>query len=83
LMTMPPPEVDPRPLFEQLRDLRDRIADELGRALPVLSMGMSGDFETAIACGATHVRIGTAIFGERPKTEPTSEPDNRAAGRGA
>ena len=66
LMTMPPPEVDPRPLFEQLRDLRARIADELGRALPVLSMGMSGDFETAIACGATHVRIGTAIFGERP-----------------
>jgi uncharacterized pyridoxal phosphate-containing UPF0001 family protein len=36
----------------------------------VLSMGMSGDFEAAIACGATHVRIGTAIFGERPKTEP-------------
>ncbi len=66
LMTMPPPEVDPRPLFEQLRDLRARIADELGHALPVLSMGMSGDFETAIACGATHVRIGTAIFGERP-----------------
>ncbi|HEY1547811.1 MAG TPA: YggS family pyridoxal phosphate-dependent enzyme [Kofleriaceae bacterium] len=66
LMTMPPPEVEPRPLFEQLRGLRDRIADELGNALPVLSMGMSGDFETAIACGATHVRIGTAIFGERP-----------------
>jgi pyridoxal phosphate enzyme (YggS family) len=66
LMTMPPPELDPRPLFDQLRDLRDRIADALGAALPVLSMGMSGDFETAIACGATHVRIGTAIFGERP-----------------
>jgi pyridoxal phosphate enzyme (YggS family) len=66
LMTMPPAELDPRPLFDQLRDLRDRIADALGAALPVLSMGMSGDFETAIACGATHVRIGTAIFGERP-----------------
>jgi hypothetical protein len=70
LMTMPPPDVDPRPVFEQLRELRARIASELGRELPVLSMGMSGDFETAIACGATHVRIGTAIFGERPKGEP-------------
>ena len=66
LMTMPPPDVDPRPIFEALRVLRDRIAGELGRALPVLSMGMSSDFEIAIACGATHVRIGTAIFGERP-----------------
>jgi len=66
LMTMPPPDVDPRPIFEALRALRDRIAGDLGRALPVLSMGMSSDFELAIACGATHVRVGTAIFGERP-----------------
>jgi len=69
LMTMPPPSDDPeasRPLFDQLRVLRDRIAGELGRPLPVLSMGMSGDYEVAIACGATHVRIGTAIFGARP-----------------
>jgi PLP dependent protein len=66
LMTMPPPDVDPEPLFAALAALRARIADQLGAALPVLSMGMSGDFETAIACGATHVRIGTAIFGERP-----------------
>ena len=66
LMTMPPPELDPRPHFEALRVLRARLADALGRPLPVLSMGMSGDFETAIACGATHVRIGTAIFGSRP-----------------
>jgi pyridoxal phosphate enzyme (YggS family) len=68
LMTMPPPSDDPeasRPVFTQLRDLRDQIADALGAPLPVLSMGMSGDFEVAIACGATHVRIGTAIFGER------------------
>ena len=68
LMTMPPPSDDPeasRPVFEALRTLRDRVQDELGRALPVLSMGMSGDFEVAIACGATHVRIGTAIFGAR------------------
>jgi pyridoxal phosphate enzyme (YggS family) len=69
LMTMPPPSDDAeasRPYFEALRALRDRLQDELGAALPVLSMGMSGDFEVAIACGATHVRIGTAIFGSRP-----------------
>jgi pyridoxal phosphate enzyme (YggS family) len=68
LMTMPPPHDDPeasRPYFDELRALRDRLAGELGQPLPVLSMGMSGDFEVAIACGATHVRIGTAIFGAR------------------
>jgi pyridoxal phosphate enzyme (YggS family) len=67
LMTMPPPGEDPRPHFGALRALRDRLAGELG-PLPVLSMGMSGDFEVAIACGATHVRIGTAIFGTRSVT---------------
>ena len=66
LMTMPPPDADPRPHFEGLRLLRDRLEQALGHALPVLSMGMSDDFETAIACGSTHVRIGTAIFGVRP-----------------
>jgi pyridoxal phosphate enzyme (YggS family) len=68
LMTIPPPAPAPeasRPHFLALRALRDRIAGELGRELPVLSMGMSDDFEVAIACGATHVRIGTAIFGRR------------------
>jgi len=68
LMTMPPPSDDPeasRLYFEGLRALRDRLADQLGRPLPVLSMGMSHDFEVAITCGATHVRIGTAIFGSR------------------
>jgi PLP dependent protein len=68
VMTMPPPADDPeasRPHFDALRALRDRLQDQLGRALPVLSMGMSHDFEVAIACGATHVRIGTAIFGVR------------------
>ncbi|MDB4957465.1 MAG: alanine racemase domain protein [Myxococcales bacterium] len=69
LMTMPPPAEDPeasRPYFERLRTLRDQLAASIG-PLPVLSMGMSGDFEVAIACGATHVRIGTAIFGARPQ----------------
>jgi hypothetical protein len=68
LMTMPPPSDDPeasRGPFLALRALRDRLEQELGARLPVLSMGMSGDFEVAIACGATHVRVGTAIFGAR------------------
>lgn len=73
LMTMPPPSDDPeasRPAFLALGKLRDRLRDELGQPLPVLSMGMSGDFAVAIACGATHVRIGTAIFGARPSVTP-------------
>jgi pyridoxal phosphate enzyme (YggS family) len=65
LMTMPPPEEDPRPHFVALRQLREDLQQQLGRPLPVLSMGMSSDFEIAIEHGATHVRIGTAIFGER------------------
>ena len=55
-----------RATFAHLRELRDRLADRLGRALPELSMGMSGDAEAAVAEGATMVRIGTAIFGPRP-----------------
>jgi len=61
LMTIPPASGDPRPHFAALRELRDGL--RLG--LPDLSMGMSGDFEVAIAEGATLVRIGTAVFGER------------------
>lgn len=67
LMTIPPffdnPE-DVRPYFRRLRELRDE-AEEIGFRLPELSMGMSHDFEIAIEEGATIVRIGTAIFGER------------------
>jgi pyridoxal phosphate enzyme (YggS family) len=63
-MTMPPPDDDPRPHFAALRALRDRLATP-SRPLPHLSMGMSADFAIAIAEGATLVRIGTAIFGER------------------
>jgi pyridoxal phosphate enzyme (YggS family) len=70
LMTIPPfvpePE-DSRPHFAALRKLRDQLQTDTGLALPVLSMGMSGDFEIAIEEGATHVRIGTALFGERLK----------------
>lgn len=55
-----------RPYFAKLRQLRDNLETETGKKLPELSMGMSGDFATAIAEGATIVRIGTAIFGPRP-----------------
>jgi len=59
LMCIPPVDEEPSPHFALLR----KLAQE--NALPFLSMGMSGDFETAIRFGATHVRVGTAIFGER------------------
>jgi pyridoxal phosphate enzyme (YggS family) len=68
LMAIPPWEEDPeasRPWFRQLRELRDRLEEEVGHPLPELSMGMSHDFEIAIAEGATMVRVGTAIFGPR------------------
>ena len=66
LMTMPPlppPDVDPneaaRPMFETLRATADRLG------LPTTSMGMSADLEAAVEAGATMVRVGTAVFGER------------------
>ena len=65
LMAIPPVAAHPeasRGHFRALRDLRDRLRDESGSALPELSMGMSQDFEVAIAEGATMVRVGTAIF---------------------
>lgn len=57
-----------RPCFVRLRELRDRLRQEApdGIAMDDLSMGMSGDFELAIAEGATTVRVGTALFGSRP-----------------
>src|SRR5262249_50726205 len=51
--------------FAKLRELRDAIARRLGRPLPELSMGMSGDYEVAVEEGATMVRVGTALFGAR------------------
>jgi pyridoxal phosphate enzyme (YggS family) len=64
LMTLPAPG-EGRRAFAALRTLRDRIADAQGVALPELSMGTSDDFEDAILEGATIVRVGAAIFGER------------------
>jgi pyridoxal phosphate enzyme (YggS family) len=68
LMAIPPQSSDPeeaRGHFRIVRELRDRLQDRCGTALPELSMGMTQDFEIAIAEGATMVRIGTAIFGSR------------------
>ena len=77
LMTMPPwfddPE-DARPYFAALRELRDRVIDEnIARVeMRELSMGMSGDYEVAVEEGATIVRVGRSIFGERPTIKPTN-----------
>jgi len=65
LMTIPPLDSDPRRWFVELRELRDDLAVRSGKALPHLSMGMSGDYEIAIEEGATFVRVGSAIFGHR------------------
>ena len=66
LMAMGPSHGDPTASFLQLRDLRDKAEQGLGKALPVLSMGMSGDFEAAIAAGSTMLRLGQVLFGPRP-----------------
>lgn len=60
LMCIPPLDQEPSPHFALLREIARR------HKLPELSMGMSADYEIAIRLGATHVRVGTAIFGERP-----------------
>jgi len=68
LMTMPPYFEDPekaRPYYIRLRQIRDELEKKLGVNLPELSMGMSNDFEVAIEEGASYIRVGTAIFGER------------------
>jgi hypothetical protein len=59
LMCIPPAEVEPAPYFALLAKLARR------HGLSGLSMGMSGDYETAVTIGASHVRVGTALFGER------------------
>jgi pyridoxal phosphate enzyme (YggS family) len=68
VMTIPPfaPEAeDSRRYFVKLRELRDELEQQFAMRLPQLSMGMSNDYEVAIEEGATYVRVGTAIFGER------------------
>jgi uncharacterized pyridoxal phosphate-containing UPF0001 family protein len=59
LMSLPPADIEPAPFFALLGKLA------MDHGLADLSMGMSGDYETAIMLGATHVRVGTALFGPR------------------
>ena len=66
LMAMGPTHGDPTPAFEELKRLRDEAQERIGRALPVLSMGMSGDFEAALTAGSTMLRLGQVLFGPRP-----------------
>ena len=73
LMCIPPAEADPRPHFAWLAELAAK------HGLHILSMGMSADYEIAIAEGATHIRVGSAIFGSRP---PAPSPALAGEGRG-
>jgi pyridoxal phosphate enzyme (YggS family) len=59
VMAIPPADIEPAPFFALLDELAER------HGLPLRSMGMSGDYETAVMLGATHVRVGTALFGSR------------------
>ena len=75
-MVLPPYLDDPedvRPYFRQLRELREEACARVsvGETFKELSMGMSHDFEVAVEEGATLVRVGTALFGERPLRGPT------------
>lgn len=73
LMAIPAPETDPaaqRAPFARLRELRDQLVAQQGLALDTLSMGMSADLEAAVLEGATIVRVGSALFGERARRAP-------------
>lgn len=76
LMTIAPLSPDPddsRRYFVALRELRDTLGSEFRLPLPQLSMGMSNDYVVAVEEGATLVRVGTAIFGKRPRPQRSSE----------
>lgn len=78
LMAVPPWVAEAeksRPHFRRLRELKVQCEQVLGASLPHLSMGMSGDFEIAIEEGATMVRVGTDLFGPRPKARPRTDED--------
>jgi pyridoxal phosphate enzyme (YggS family) len=70
LMGMGPSQGDPSPAFSELRLLRDEAEQRVGKGLPILSMGMSGDFEAALAAGSTMLRLGQALFGPRATVSP-------------
>jgi len=80
LMTMAPFCPDPegaRPVFARLREARDRWQTQFGIGLPNLSMGMSNDYRVAVEEGATWVRLGTVLFGHRPKWKPQAAAEER------
>ncbi len=66
LMAMGPSLGDPKPAFKELKELRDAAQERFGISLPILSMGMSGDFEAAVQSGSTMLRLGQVLFGPRP-----------------
>ena len=69
-MTIPPnriPDNNLRALYKKTREIKDKIKESINHHCINLSMGMSDDFEIAVEEGATHIRIGTALFGERPR----------------
>jgi len=81
LMTIAPWTPEPekvRPVFRQLRELKEKCEQILGAPLPHLSMGMSGDYEVAIEEGATIVRLGTALFGPRSQAKKNQAPEKAA-----
>ena len=70
IMTIPPHELPEKKLldiYRKTRKIRDMVKKSINNNCKYLSMGMSNDFETAITEGATHIRLGTALFGERPQ----------------
>jgi hypothetical protein len=69
-----------RPFFARLRGLRDEMEQKFGASFPRLSMGMTNDYVVAVEEGATWVRLGTVLFGERPKAAPQRSVDAGDAG---
>jgi uncharacterized pyridoxal phosphate-containing UPF0001 family protein len=84
LMTIPPFAENAeasRKFFAQLREFRDALEKEFDMKLPQVSMGMTNDFTVAIEEGATLVRVGTAIFGERSKKQKQKATDEHGFSR--
>ena len=78
---VPPDKVEEtRPVFAGLRELRDAMETEFGASFPRLSMGMTNDYRIAVEEGATWIRLGTILFGERPKVKPVRSVDAGDAG---
>ena len=70
IMTIPPINISKgnlQSIYKDTRKIRDKIQASIEKSCKNLSIGMSNDYEIAISEGATHIRLGTALFGERPK----------------